>query len=310
MFNHHDSKPAPTCPPLPYSETPQPVSGGLTLQHILLIGAGACVFLTAIISRFLVFKHLHRYTFPEEQRQIVRVVVTPLWFSVASLLSIAFYKAALYLNTIGFIYEAFALAALYLLFVQYVTPDPQLRDAFFYNLPFKDRKGKETGGNSLAWFKRTWIIVFLYPLLTFLLYIIQWITLATGKYCPNSNKPHFAHLWLTLLTNFITALAVMAVIGFYGRLKQPMASHKPLWKLVSFKLVVFLNFIQSLVFNYVSANKSVIAKTGLKFTFDDLYIGIPNLLICFEMVLLSLMMHFTFRSREYHSNNGKTRMST
>ena len=89
-----------------------------------------------------------------------------------------------------------------------------------------------------------------------------------------------------------------------------MAAHKPLWKLISFKLVVFLNFIQSLVFGFVSANKSVIAKMGAKFTFDDLYIGIPNLLICFEMVLLSLMMHYTYRSREYHPNNGRTRMST
>ena len=89
-----------------------------------------------------------------------------------------------------------------------------------------------------------------------------------------------------------------------------MASHKPFWKLVSFKLIVFLNFLQDLIFSFVSANHSVIAKTGPKFTFNDLAIGIPNLLVCFEQVLLALMMHYTFRSREYHPNNGRTRMST
>lgn len=357
ISNRGNDSPSSTCPPLPYSDSPEPISGGLTLQHIFLITAGVCVFLTAIISRFLVFKHLHRYTFPNEQRQIVRIVVTPIWFSTAALFSIAWYSAALYVQTVGYIYEAFALAAIFLLFVQYVAPDPHLRDAFFYNLPKLDRKGNETGQNSLAWFKvcmdirsqfnwsifyewqcwiseqRIWVIVFLYPLLTIILYIVQWITLANGKYCPNSNKPHFAHFWVslvleafldclsslralanstpqvTLFTNVITSIAVFAVIGFYNRLKKPMASHKPLWKLVSFKLIVFLNFIQSLVFSYVSANKSVIAHMGHKFTFNDLYIGIPNLLICFEMVLLSLMMHFTYRSREYHPNNGRPRLS-
>ncbi|KAL9070317.1 MAG: hypothetical protein Q9157_005863 [Trypethelium eluteriae] len=302
--------PAKTCPPLPISDAPKPVAGGLTLQHIFLITGGACVLLTAVISRFLVFKHLHRYTFPEEQRQIVRVVVTPIWFSVAALFSIAWYDAALYVQPVGYIYEAFALAALFLLFVHYVAPDPQTREAFFFNLPMLDRKGKETGKGCLGMFKRMWVIVFLYPPLTLGFYVVQWITLATGKYCSNSNSPHFGHFWVTLLTNVITTFAVTAVIRFYGRLKKPMASHKPLWKLVSFKLIVFFNFIQSLIFSFVSGNKSVQAKMGAKFTFDDLSIGLPNLLICIEQVLLALMMHFTFRSREYHPNNGRTRMST
>ena len=153
VFHKDNNSPAPTCPPLPYSHTPEPISGSLTLQHIFLITAGVCVLLTTIISRFLIFKHLHRYTFPDEQRQIVRIIVTPMWFSVSSLFSIAWYSAALYIQTIGFIYEAFALAAIFLLFVQYVTPDPQLREAYFYNLPMLDRKGNETGRNSLPWFK-------------------------------------------------------------------------------------------------------------------------------------------------------------
>lgn len=152
MFDH-DDKPAPTCPPLPCSDRPEPIAGGLTLQHIFLITAGACVLITAIISRFLVFKHLHRYTFPEEQRQIIRIIVTPIWFSVVPLFSIAWYGAANYVTPIGYLYEAFALSAIFLLFVNYVTPDPNTRDAFFYNLPKLDRKGKETGGNSLGWFK-------------------------------------------------------------------------------------------------------------------------------------------------------------
>ncbi|KAI9713527.1 MAG: hypothetical protein M1820_000909 [Bogoriella megaspora] len=299
-----------TCPPLPYSDPPQAIAGGLTLQHIFLICAGACTLCTFIISRFLVFKHLHRYTYPDEQRQIVRVVVTPIWFSVVSLWSIAFYEAADYLTPIANIYESFALTALFLLFVNYVAPDPVTRDAFFNNLPMKDRKGNETGLGSLGWFRKSWAIVFAYPLIFFFLSIVEWITLGIGKYCANSNKPKFAHIWITLFTNIATTIAVLRVIGFYNRLKQPMASHKPLLKLLSFKLIVGLNFLQSIIFSFVSGDHDVIDKLGAKFTFNDLRVGLPNLILCFEAVLLALMMHFTYRSREYHTNNGRTRMST
>lgn len=155
-----------TCP-LPKDETSlllkgEPVAGSLTFQHILLIVSIACTGIVAFISYFLVFKHLHRYTQPKQQRQIIRIVFTPLVFSVFSALSILNYSAAIYLIPLRDLYETFALASLFLLFTEYVAPDPETRDAFFYNLENRKKRGsmfsrsKEYDvipGGSLKWFK-------------------------------------------------------------------------------------------------------------------------------------------------------------
>jgi hypothetical protein len=87
-----------------------------------------------------------------------------------------------------------------------------------------------------------------------------------------------------------------------------MASHKPTAKLISFKLIVFVNFIQSLIFQFISGESSITNGLGDKFTFNDLSIGLPNLILCVEMSILSFAMHFTYRSREYHPNNGRKRL--
>jgi hypothetical protein len=50
---------------------------------------------------------------------------------------------------------------------------------------------------------------------------------------------------ILIIQKFTTLYCVAVVIRFYRRNKGDMAVHKPLFKLVSFKLVAGVNFIQS-----------------------------------------------------------------
>ena len=155
-----------TCP-LPKDEadlllSAEPIVGSLTFQHIILIIAVACAGATTVLSLWLIIKHLHRYTRPKEQRQVIRIIFTPVVFAVLSAFAILDYDAAIYIIPLRDLYEAFALASLFLLFIEYVAPDEATRDTYFFNLENRKKRGgrfsrsKEFDvipGGSLKWYR-------------------------------------------------------------------------------------------------------------------------------------------------------------
>ena len=50
---------------------------------------------------------------------------------------------------------------------------------------------------------------------------------------------------ITVVQNLAVTVAVTSVIHYYFRLYQDMKEHKPMGKLISFKLIVGVNFIQT-----------------------------------------------------------------
>ena len=180
-----------------------------------------------------------------------------------------------------------------LLFSDYVTPNysTQQRFQFFDALP-----------PPKAAYKRRYTLVFLYLIIATLMTIVDIASHAAGTYCDTSLSPNFANFWVTVIKNVAIAVAVTAVFRLYGRLK-PMPEfsvHKPLLKLLSFKLIVGLNFIQDLVFNIITQHALIHGNT--KVTGKDIKYGIPNLLVVIEQVGFAIFFHYTFRSREYHES--------
>ena len=152
LFSPHGSSSTVTCPVEGSTQGGVPIAGSLTLQHIMLICRGACTALTLALSLSLILKHISRYSNPLEQRQIVRLVFTPVVFAVKNLLGIAFYSASIYITPVADLYEAFALAALLMLYVFYVAPDRSQHDQFFAMTQNRGRKGEVTPSGSFNWF--------------------------------------------------------------------------------------------------------------------------------------------------------------
>lgn len=130
----------------------EPIVGDLTFQRLAMIISWVCFGLTILLWLALVVPHLRRYKFPNKQRQMFRIVTTPLIYSLFALASIYAYDAAPYLEQVPELYEAYALASLFLLYVHYVTPDTWTRNEFFHNLDRVSR-GKVKAGGSLKWFR-------------------------------------------------------------------------------------------------------------------------------------------------------------
>ncbi len=64
-------------------------------------------------------------------------------------------------------------------------------------------------------------------------------------YCDFSNDPHFAKLWLDILRYLSLESALVTILSFYLNLKSKLAVQRPLLKLVAFKTIVVLTFLES-----------------------------------------------------------------
>ena len=303
-----------TCP-LPKDEqslniVAEPIVGSLTFQQLALYISLGCTGVALILSLWLAFKHLRRWTEPMQQRQIIRIIFTPVVFSIFSALSLASYNASIYLIPMRDLYETFALASLFLLWIEYVAPDPETRDQYFDKLENRKRKSwkqlpwnkayKVVPGGCLRWFQKKYAAIFLYCFAMIVTTIAEEITQATGTYCATSFSPVFANIWILVIQNVAISVAITGLLNFYVRLSsEPEFSliHKPLPKLISFKLIVFINFVQDIAFDLLTSENIITGNSSL--TGKDYSIGIPALLVSVEQVGFAIFFHYSFRSREY-----------
>ncbi|EMC99053.1 hypothetical protein BAUCODRAFT_146038 [Baudoinia panamericana UAMH 10762] len=291
--------------------------GTLTLHQLMILIAAPCLGLTILSTVFLSWKHLHRYTAPQEQRQILRIVNLPAAYAIFHFLALCFYQDYFYIAPISEVYEGFAVAALFLLMLEYACPDGTDREAYFNKLPNQDKKGNTLPGGSLQWFQRTWSSVLQYPLSKFLLIVVQIITQYFGVYCENSFSPKHAHLWLALLDFLFVGGALGATINFCRRLAKEKAVdpiHGGRWKVYSFLGIILFQILQgsrgpmlTLTFNRIVFGilNGKLFSPSPKATYNDINFGIPAFLTCVEAVIFSLIFQWTFRSREYAQRSDR-----
>lgn len=126
--------------------------GSVSFKRLTLIISWISFGITVLLWLALIIPHLRRYNAPNEQRQIFRLIATPLMYSIFGIASIYATKAAVYLEPVPQLYEAYALASLFLLYVYYVAPEAHTRDEFFHNLE-DISKGHGKPGHGLRWFR-------------------------------------------------------------------------------------------------------------------------------------------------------------
>lgn len=119
-----------------------------------ILAAIACIF-NCSCAIYLATGHVLHWVRPDEQRQILRIILFDVVFSISAFFSIYFYAAAGYIHPAAVYYEGFAMTAIFLLFVQLVCPNSQNRAQFFTSLERRWMNGKAKKGSkgSLRWFR-------------------------------------------------------------------------------------------------------------------------------------------------------------
>jgi hypothetical protein len=88
------------------------------------------------------------------------------------------------------------------------------------------------------------------------------------------------------------------LVQFYFQVKEDIAPHRPLLKVLCIKLVIFVCFWQEFVISLLTTEGGAIKET-VKIKGPDLRIGVPAILVCFEMAIFSVLHFWAFPWKPY-----------
>ncbi|KAK8087741.1 hypothetical protein PG997_002702 [Apiospora hydei] len=287
--------------PLVETETAA-LAGGKTFYWLNLYVTAGCAAFTTVTIFVLMFRHATHLSRPNEQLNILRICCYLPIFAIGLFLEAAFPNSYAYLSPWLDFFQAIALANFFLLMCQYISPSDEQRDAFFavFKVPASkaslcrgrrrgNKDGKNQEPNGLEWYRSLWWCIFQYPVIQFGISVFTDITEGARVYCLVSSSPHFAHLWLDIAHNVSLTMAVLAALRMYSALKKELAHHRPLAKLLAFKLLVAVTGLIQIV--YWILRSSVPTDT---LSWSDEYIGIPVLILSLLCVPFSVFFHHAY----------------
>jgi hypothetical protein len=125
----------------------------------------------------------------------LRISIIIPFYAVVCFLSVIFPHAAVYLAPWLEFVQSISLGSFFLLLCEFVSPSEQQRDVFFAALSVPTRRGNGVR-DGLAWYRKRWIMIFQYPVVSLLVALLTDITQAAGVYCEFETKPYWSKLWV------------------------------------------------------------------------------------------------------------------
>lgn len=149
--------------------------------------------------------------------------------------------------------------------------------------------------------------------LVFQIIPVRFITLiatlaVSGPEChllkPSSN----AHTIIQAIGTVSTIICFISILKIHKFLKPtidiPSEHRKPMTKLLALKLLVFLDVMQTLIFNILLTTNTI--KPTSVLSLPDLVIGVPGLMVCIECFLFSSLFFWAYTAAPYKVKEFET----
>ncbi|KAF2821532.1 DUF300-domain-containing protein [Ophiobolus disseminans] len=290
------------------------IADTVIFHQLALILSAIFMCLAVSISFWLILDHALHYLRPYEQKHIIRILAMIPIYAVISFLSLLFYQASVQLELLRNCYEAYVIASFFTLLCHYIAPTLHEQKDYFRNIQPKrwvfPLKRVKTPRSGLTWFNIIYACVFQFCFTRPLFTIIAAIAQTQDRYCASSTQPENGHIWIALLQGACVLTAMYCLIQFYTQLKEDLVPHKPFLKVLCIKLAMFLCFWQTWFLSLLSVKKGPLQPTFYVAALD-IHIGIPCILVCFEMMLFACVSHWAFPWRPYdldHQLRGPNRL--
>ncbi|KAH7065398.1 organic solute transporter Ostalpha-domain-containing protein [Macrophomina phaseolina] len=291
---------------------------GVTFHTVAQIIAFVFSAIAIIISLTLIFQHAVHYSRPYEQKQIIRILLMIPIYAAVSMLSIHYYHHHTYFEVLRDCYEAFAISSFFTLMCHYIAPSLHEQKEYFRHIETKNWvwpitwaqkcSGGETSGwlrkprSGLTWFNIIWVSVFQYCFIRVFFTVVSVLAEKYNVLCEDSLSPVYAHFWSMFFESIAVTIAMYCLIQFYIQLKQDLSPHSPFLKVLCIKLVIFFCFWQSTAISFATSEGWLKESDWLAYA--DIKVGLPNLLICFEMAFFAIMHIFAFSWKPYIVKKG------
>eukprot|EP01134_Creolimax_fragrantissima_P003201 CFRG3201T1 len=279
-------------------------------QRFLELVAGVFVLLSLILSGYGIYRHLISYVQPERQRRVVRVLVLVPVYALDSWLSLVFVEAALYLDTIRDVYEAYVLYQFFLLCVSYLGGEAQAKLVLSRKPDMPHPWPMDLWLTPVKTSSPYFFINMKRGILQFVVVkpmgaLFALVSEASGAY--NNGKWSFksGYMYHTLAINLSVSWALYCLVLFYNATKDELTPWKPLWKFLCIKAVIFFSFWQGVCFSFLIAT-GLISQVGYYST-EYLSYGLQDFLICIEMLGIAIAHLFVFSPAEYLEQSCRPR---
>lgn len=223
-------------------------------------------------------------------------------YATLSTYSLVYYQRYIYFELIRNCYEAFAIASFFTLLSNYIAPNLHSQKQYFrkvqpkpWKFPLNWAKIPRSG---LTWFNIIYAGIFQFCFTRPLLTIIASIAQSQKIFCDKSTKPEYAHLWIAILQGICVVFVMYCLVQFYAQIKEDIVQHRPLLKILCVKLVLFLVFWQVWLLGLLS-RKGGPLQPNQNIVGPDIHVGIPCILVGFEMTVLAILHHKAFPYKPY-----------
>lgn len=98
-------------------------------------------------------------------------------------------------------------------------------------------------------------------------------------------------------------IAVIAVILYARMMRSALQGHGPYAKLFTFKTLVIIEAVQGVAFAFCSAH--FIWHPTAHVSYRDLQVGVPNMLICLEMLVAAVLFMWSFSAAPYRRHAAR-----
>ncbi|KAJ3535373.1 hypothetical protein NM688_g6987 [Phlebia brevispora] len=286
---------------------------------------GCFTLVSAVVSFWLIDRHLQWYTNKAEQRYIVRILLMVPIYAVVSFASYLFWNHSTPLLLLRDCYESTVLTSFFYLLLLYLSHDPEEQKEIFRKLGLSrdhDRELRRRGQppkkwmfplGSIKWKPIDGLYFFqlmkwgvlqycvIRPTTTLIAIILDDV----GLYCEDSWSPGWGYLYITVIVSVSVTIAMYCLLQLYMSVSTLLKPQKPLLKLFAVKAVVFLTFWQASGLSLLTTFGVV--KDTPYMTADNIITGIAAIAETFEMMIFAILHIFAFSYKPYYAPPNSTK---
>ncbi|KAF8849994.1 DUF300-domain-containing protein [Acephala macrosclerotiorum] len=281
------------------------VSGGtggkLTRATIIVTGVASLV--ASLLSIVSVWLQTKNYRKPLLQRYVTRILLMVPIYSISSWTAIMSLKAAMFVDPVRDIYEAFTIYTFFQLLINFIGGERALiilmhgREPVHHLWPLNHFLPKvdisdphtflavKRGILQYAWLK---------PILGLAAIIMK----ATGTYKEGYLGLDSGYLWEGIIYNVSVTVSLYSLGMFWVCMAQDLKPFRPVPKFLCIKLIIFASYWQGF-FLSILVWLGAIPDDVEGYTTDNLAAAIQDALICLEMPIFAIAHWYAFSWHDY-----------
>ncbi|KAG9220153.1 hypothetical protein CCMSSC00406_0007152 [Pleurotus cornucopiae] len=279
---------------------------GSRLPTAVLTLAGVSSLLAVLISGMSIYLQLKNYRKPGLQRMVVRIMLMVPIYAVSSFISLVSLEAAVVIDAVRDIYEAFVIYCFFVLLLLYLGGERSLL-ILLHGRPPKEpifpasifqREIDVSDPYTFLFLKRGILqYVQVKPALALATVVLK----AVGKFNEGSFRVDSGYLYVSIVYNVSICLALYCLAMFWLVVSDDLKPFRPVPKFLCVKGILFFSFWQAIGIS-ILVSAGAIKSLGPYTDAEHISLGLTDTLICVEMPFFAIAHMFAFSHTDFIDN--------